>query len=193
LFRIGNEWRQAFYPQIGDPVGWEVQAVMEQMQNCWNRAAESITERCVPEGADNAVEAPAFLHGLAELERYRDQARILELRASIADAPMGHTDAERYCNDLMSPDGVRYRLPTLTEAPLLAPLVGFGPIPLSEGNPYEMALQTPEGDCTDPQTPHRFYWAPPDRAPEYWCAGPTRLLAAVCVPRSGPLPQLPDP
>lgn len=193
LFRVANEWRQAFYPQIGDPVGWEVQAVMEQMQNCWNRAAESVTESCVPEGADNAVEAPAFKHGLAELERYRDQARILELRVFVVDGLLGHADAIRTCNDQMSPDGIRYRLPTYDEAPLLAPLVGWGPISLDAEHPYEIAIQNREGDCPEAGLPGSFYWAPPDHEPEYWCASPDRPLAVVCVPRSGPLPQLPDP
>lgn len=194
LFRIGNEWRQKFYPQIGDPVGWEVQAVMEQMQNCWNRASESVSETCVPPGADNAVEAEAFKHGLAELELYRDTARILELRVSIADSLLTHAEAEQYCNDLASPDGVRYRLPTPDEATRLAPLVGWGPIPLSTENPYEMSMMTVDGRCSeDPSMPGAFFYAPPNAEPETWCAGPTRRMAAVCVPRSGPVPQLPDP
>ncbi len=182
-----------FYPQIGDPVGWEVQAVMEQMQNCWNRAAESVTETCVPAGADNAVAAEAFEHGLAQLELYRDTARILELRVSIADMLLTHAEASQYCNDLTSSDGVRYRLPTSAEAPLLAPLVGWGPIPLGAGSPYEMSVASDAGDCPEPDLPGSFYYAPPNATPEYWCAGPTRRMAAVCVPRSGPVPQLPDP
>jgi hypothetical protein len=185
LVRTANVWRQNFYPaDRGNPVGWDVERMGDRISECWNRAASNVMETC-----GTFEEAGDFDHGLAQLEKYRDEARILELRYTIAPALMSYQAAVDHCGEQ------GWRLPTVAEAGLVAPLVGFGPLPATTETPHEAWLLWNGRPCEADGASHvELFNSPADPAAGgTYCAGPERQMAVICVPPTGPMPLLPDP
>lgn len=219
-----NRWADEFRPaSTMGGIGRQMQLVVQGRAQCWESVVrngfDACTDppACIPSPASVAETGCAFepQPGVdvcqwcsmdAMLEQYETSARVLPLDYEVAGATT-YTDAPRACSQLDT-SFTTYRLPTLDEVRLLAPVVAEGRVQWI-GPRHEVWYDPPAqwfdahpnrwpAYRNDPGEPHPVDYDPldPSKTREQFLAvengilfAPTRTV--LCVPSGGVVPQLP--
>ena len=195
LIDISDEYMEMFFPEQGSQIGWKYEIAANMVRDCWNGASVDLLHACAPQDmAGTDMEEWRDIE--TDLNTYDKEARILPLhyRLSASDS---YDDSRDACTALNTA-GITYRPPTLQEAKLLAPALGFGTIAWTGDSPHQtwIAADDPSALCPDPARPNPTYRnAPSSSAGSVVCVDKDGIfsgvqLNTVCVPSGGPLPLL---
>jgi hypothetical protein len=179
LVDVTSAWRKVF---DATEVGSVAESVDSDIRRCWTQASND------PFGAscdeEHALARAAEVDAL--IASYAFDARVAPLQLVADPVLRRQTHARQFCEA-----EIDKRLPTVDEAPLLAPFVAQGAVEWrSHHRPRTVWLDG--SGCTGNQRP-AFVHEPGQGDPAVLCLDERESLTTLCVSKTGPVPSLPAP
>lgn len=200
LLTVASQWSEQFFPDSGTQIGTTYELAANTIKDCWTRASVDFTVKCTPNDMPGS-ETAEWKSVLAKINQYGAEGRILPIQFKVHSA-IAHRQINGSCAKFNT-SGITYRPATLTEVPLLAPLVGFGAVTWNGDGPNETWFSHPNPAQHCGQTsgfPNPFFRNNPGAsATEFSCGAEDgvvfdgREINMICVPSGGPLPLVEAP
>ena len=210
LQTIATDLDEKFYPERGTVIGWKTQEVVDRIKDCWDQASVNLFTSCtskdeplgdIIEGKELAATDTKQWNDLYnEIISYAKHSRILPISARIGEEPVPFGDAADVCKKLSKSESLQYRLPTKSEARVLAPMVAYGNIQWAGATVPSAIWYSDVKACGDgyPYFKNDPESASQSKDPTFECApvagwwdqlwNDDYRLVPICIPAAGPLP-----
>lgn len=192
LVNTFDHYLEMFLPEKGSQIGSKFEIASNKIRDCWNRTSVDVMHECAP-GDIAAADSPAWQEIEGDLRAYDEEARILPLRYQLAH-DVRYGDIRDACSALNTA-GITYRPPTLEEARLLAPAMGYGTIDwTAEEHQSWIETDDPASLCPNQDDTNPSYRnSPAFDEGEIVCMHKDDLFSGItlntmCVPSGGPMP-----
>ena len=167
-------WAAKFNPNAGAVT----RVITDHVEACWGRAAADVGETCSTVGRYDGSDVDLLELALSELDTYEQTGRpvSMDVRVWEEENAVQLAHAKALCQRF-EPAGT-FRVPTLDEVELIAPMLNEGPIPwnLDQKSIYVDTTQCPSGEPVLVGSGGEW---------QLECLGRDRRVV-LCVPAAGP-------